>query len=81
MMTRTQIYLPEETHANLVHLAKMENVSLSELIRNGADLVIKTKQKGLSPHRQTLKMLADYPESLRVKLADSATKLIRKQRD
>lgn len=80
-MTRTQIYLPEETHANLVHLAKMENVSLSELIRNGADLVIKTKQKGLSPHRRTLKMLADYPESLRVKLADSATKLIRKQRD
>lgn len=80
-MTRTQIYLPEETHANLVHLAKMENVSLSELIRNGADLVIKTKQKGLSPHRQTLKMLADYPESLRVKLADSATKLIRKHRD
>lgn len=80
-MTRTQIYLPEETHAILAHLAKMENVSLSELIRNGADLVIKTKQKGLSPHRQTLKMLADYPESLRVKLADSATKLIRKHRD
>jgi hypothetical protein len=81
MMTRTQIYLPEETHANLINLAKIENVSLSELIRKGADLVIKTKQKGMSPHRQTLKMLADYPESLRIKLSDSAINLIRKQRD
>ena len=80
-MTRTQIYLPEETHANLINLAKIENVSLSELIRKGADMVIKTKQKGMSPHRQTLKMLVDYPESLRVKLSDSAINLIRKQRD
>ncbi|MEK7525392.1 MAG: CopG family transcriptional regulator [Patescibacteria group bacterium] len=80
-MTRTQIYLPEEMHQRLLFLAKSENVSLSELIRKGAGLVIKTKQKGLPPYRQTLKMLADYPNSLRVTLADSATKLIRDQRD
>lgn len=81
MMTRTQIYLPEETHANLTRLAKMENVSLSELIRKGADLVVRTKQKGLPTHRQTLKMLADYPDTLRIELKDSAIKLIRRQRD
>lgn len=46
MMTRTQIYLPVETHASLLRLAEIEKVSLSELIRKGADLVIKTKQKG-----------------------------------
>ena len=80
-MTRTQIYLPEEMHERLLFLARLENVSLSELIRKGAGLVIKTKQKGLSPYRRTLKMLADYPDSLRVTLADSATKLVRGQRD
>lgn len=81
MMTRTQIYLPEETHASLMQLAEMEKVSLSELIRKGADLVIKTKQGGLSSHQSVLKMLVDYPDSLRIELADSSTNLIRKQRD
>lgn len=79
-MTRTQIYLPEETHASLVLLAEMEKVSLSELIRKGANLVIKTKSKTTPPYQQALKMLANYPDALRLKLSDSAVNLIRKQR-
>lgn len=81
MMTRTQIYLPEETHSNLVFLAKTEKVSLSELIRMGADLVIKTKLRGQSPNRQVLEMLADYPDSKRQILTNSAVDLIRNQRN
>lgn len=37
MITRTQIYLPQETHASLLQLAEMEKVSLSELIRKQRD--------------------------------------------
>lgn len=32
-MRRTQIYLPEELHHQLLHLAKLENISMSEIIR------------------------------------------------
>lgn len=82
MMTRTQVYLPENIHASLLRLAQIENVSLSELIRKGADMVIKTKHATiLSPQKQALKMLADYPKDQRITLGDSAVNLIRQQRD
>lgn len=81
IVTRTQIYLPEETHATLLRLARAEDVSLSELIRKGADLVIKTKRKGQSQERQTLKMISNYPDNLRTTLSDSSVNLIRKQRN
>lgn len=82
MMTRTQVYLPEDTHASLLQLARSENVSLSELIRQGAETVIKSKHaKILSPQRRALKMLADYPDSQRITLSDSAVNLVRQQRD
>lgn len=32
-MKRTQIYLPEELHHQLGHLAKLQSISISEIIR------------------------------------------------
>lgn len=82
MMTRTQVYLPEDVHASLLRLAQIENVSLSQLIRKGADMVVKTKHaKILSSQKRALKMLADYPDSQRITLSDSAVNLVRQQRD
>ena len=44
-MMRTQIYLPEDLHRELMLLAKQEKKSLSDLIREGAKKVVKEKEK------------------------------------
>ncbi len=44
-MVRTQIYLPEELHQNLLFLARSEHLTLSELIRKGAKKIIKEKSR------------------------------------
>lgn len=82
MMTRTQIYLPEDTHASLLQLARVENVSLSELIRQGAETVLKKKKiNKKSLQQEALKFLANFPDKYRIKLSKSAVVLVREQRD
>jgi triacylglycerol esterase/lipase EstA (alpha/beta hydrolase family) len=43
-MKRTQIYLPEDTHAELSQWAKQHNTSIAELIRNFVKEGLKQKK-------------------------------------
>lgn len=79
-MTRTQIYLPDDTHAQLLQIAQADNSSLSRLIREGANMVIKSKSGGLTSTQKFIKAILSYPDSNRVKLSKSAVELIREQR-
>jgi len=42
-MIRTQVYLPEDLHRELMLLAKREGTNFSSLIREGATEVVKKK--------------------------------------
>ena len=42
-MIRTQVYLPEEIHRDLMLLSKREGMNFSALIREGAKAIIKRK--------------------------------------
>ncbi len=42
-MIRTQVYLPEDIHRDLILLAKKEGTNFSSLIREGAKVIIKKK--------------------------------------
>ena len=44
MMIRTQVYLPEELHQELMFLSKTEKVNFSTLIREGAKVLIERKR-------------------------------------
>jgi len=44
-MIRTQVYLPEDLHQELKFLAKAEKTNFSNLIRQGAEEVIRKKIK------------------------------------
>lgn len=80
-MTRTQIYLPDDTHAQLVQLAQTGNGSLSQLIREGAEMVIKAKTGGLTPTQRFIKAILSFPDAKRIKLSKSAVELVRDERD
>ncbi|TSC85823.1 MAG: hypothetical protein G01um101416_775 [Microgenomates group bacterium Gr01-1014_16] len=80
-MTRTQIYLPDDTHAQLLQIAQTGDQSLSQLIREGADMIIKAKSEGLTPTQKFVKAILSFPDSKRVKLSKSAVELIRDERD
>lgn len=45
IMVRTQIYLPEDLHKELLLAAARDNTTLSELIRSGARKVLLEKRK------------------------------------
>lgn len=81
-MIRTQIYLPEDTHANLLRIAKESNTSLSKLIRKGAEIVIKKKYGKNMPQQKALKFFANPPGNLIInKSGKELIELIRKERD
>jgi hypothetical protein len=80
-MTRTQIYLPDEQHLTLHQIAKAGNTSFSQLIREGADLVIKKRSQKLRPQSEFWRLLFSYPDKSRVKLSKSSEQLIREERD
>ncbi len=42
-MIRTQVYLPEDIHRDLMLLAKRDGTNFSALIREGAKVIIKKK--------------------------------------
>ncbi len=80
-MTRTQVYLAEDQQLTLHQIAKANNTSMSKLIREGIDLVIKEKTGGQTRSQQFLKSLLSYPDKYRVKLPKSSVKLVREERD
>lgn len=47
-MKRTQIYLPEELHRELLMIATQEKKTLSEIIRRGAQRIIRAKERRAS---------------------------------
>lgn len=51
-MIRTQVYIPEDLHRELMLIAKQEKVNFSSLIREGVKEVIKKKNK---PSKKNLK--------------------------
>ena len=44
-MTRTQIYLPDDLYTNAKLIAQSRGVSISQLMRAGLELVLKSKEK------------------------------------
>lgn len=81
-MIRTQIYLPEETHASLLRIAQQKGTTLSRLIRRGADEVIKKTYGKTTPLERALKFFANPPKKYRINITGKqAVDLIRKERD
>ncbi|MEK7166353.1 MAG: CopG family transcriptional regulator [Patescibacteria group bacterium] len=80
-MIRTQIYLPEDTHTQLIHLAKQEKTTLSKLIREGATTVIKKRRGNKSMQQKALDFFANPPKKYQVSLPKSAVELVREERD
>jgi len=79
-MIRTQIYLPEQMHQDLLALATIHDTSLSELLRAGA---LKTIKK-LSPHPAkagSLSYFARPPKAHLLKSSLSSVDLIRAERN
>lgn len=85
-MIRTQIYLPEEVHSDLMDIAELNNTSMSELIRQGARQTIRkhTATKKKSSHKQSKNALAYFayvPKSRLMHSTVSAVDLVRAERD
>jgi len=80
-MIRTQIYLPEDVHTSLQKLANKKGTTLSKLIREGAETVLKKHYGKKTPQQKALHFLANYPDELRIKLTKSAVELVREQRN
>lgn len=56
-MTRTMIYLPDELHKHLKHLAVERNTSMTELLREAAEILC---QEDLDDLRTSQKRLQSY---------------------
>lgn len=67
-MIRTQIYLPEETHYNLSRLAKEKKSSLSELLREGAKMLMKKHYGKLTPQQEASRYFGNPNKKDRLKL-------------
>ena len=61
-MIRTMIYLPEALHRALKHLAVERNTSLTELIRESAEVLYQEDLKDLRIGGQRLKEYLAHPE-------------------
>lgn len=81
-MIRTQIYLPEDTHDNLSRLAKIKGSSLSELLRQGAELVMKKSYGELTPQQEASLFFAKPPKRYKVNLTGKKlVEQLRRDRD
>lgn len=81
-MVRTQIYLPEETHSNLLRMAKEKGTTLSKLIRDSADITLKKHYGELTPKERALRFFGNPNKKYRLNLTGAElTDLIRKDRD
>ena len=67
-MIRTQIYLPEEIHSNLLKLASQTGTTLSKLIREGAEVVLKRKAGQNHPQAEAVRFFANLPKDYKTKL-------------
>lgn len=81
-MKRTQIYLPVETHSTLLKIAREKGTTLSRLIREGVNGLIKKRYGGLTPQQKAIQGLIKLADKYRLNV--SGAKLIeqiRKERD
>lgn len=60
-MTRTMVYLPEELHRNLKHLAVERRTSLAELVREAVDTMYQEDIQDIRIGRQRLKDYEAHP--------------------
>ncbi len=86
MMIRTQIYLPEEVHNDLMNIAELHNTSMSELIRQGARHTIrkhanKKKDAAQAKPKNGLAYFANPPKTHLFRSSISAVDLVRAERD
>lgn len=63
-MARTMVYLPDEVHRNLKHLAIERRTSLAELIREAVAALYREDLEDLQEGRRRLKQSLAYPEKL-----------------
>ncbi|KKU56650.1 hypothetical protein A3H89_00340 [Candidatus Amesbacteria bacterium RIFCSPLOWO2_02_FULL_48_11] len=70
-MIRTQVYLPEEVHRDLKLLAKTERVRFSELVREGAEEVMKKRKA----RRQGSGMWREFVGALKYGPKDLSTRI------
>lgn len=63
-MTRTMVYLPDEVHRNLKHLAVEQGTSLAELIREAVKALYQEDLEDLEEGRKRLKEALNHPERL-----------------
>ena len=61
-MTRTMVYLPEELHRNLKHLAVERGTSLTELVREAVDVLYHEDVEDLRIGHQRLAEYRAHPE-------------------
>ncbi len=61
-MTRTMIYLPEELHRALRHLAVERDTSLTGLIREAVEVLYREDLEDLRVGRQRLKEYLAHPD-------------------
>lgn len=82
-MLRTQIYLPEDLHASLMQMARQQSTSLSNLVRRGANLVLKKQAIAMTTgQKKALRWLANPPKKYVINLkGKSAVQVIREDRD
>ncbi|HEX7017504.1 MAG TPA: hypothetical protein VF209_01175 [Patescibacteria group bacterium] len=81
-MTRTQIYLPTETHRQLLQLARRKKTTLSHLIRLGAQQILADEHGAHNPQQKALAFLARPPQRALLKVSGrTAIDLIREERD
>lgn len=60
--------MPEEVHFNLQRLASQTGTTLSKLIREGAEAVLKRKFVHRDPQRNALRFFANVPKAYKTKL-------------
>lgn len=47
-MTRTQVYIPEELYKHAKLIAQTKKISISQLLRQGLELAVRTEQKKMT---------------------------------
>ena len=61
-MIRTQIYIPDETHTKLTHLAMIRREPVAQIVREYVEEGLQRDQKTIPGNAQVLLELADMAE-------------------
>ncbi|OGC97472.1 hypothetical protein A2634_02195 [Candidatus Amesbacteria bacterium RIFCSPHIGHO2_01_FULL_48_32] len=67
-MIRTQVYIPEDLHRDLMLLAKREGTNFSSLIRKGAEEVVRKKKAKKKDWRKFVGLIKGGPRDVSSKI-------------